>query len=88
MTVSVKIPSPLHSYTGSKSEVKAEGASVKDVLADLDKQFPGIRFRIIDEQDGIRTHIKLYVERNQIETIETDLKGSETVHIICALSGG
>ena len=84
----VHIPSPLRSYTGNKSLVNADGKSVKEVLQQLDKTYPGIRFRMIDEQDGIRQHIKLYVDRKQINTISVELKGTEIIHIICALSGG
>ncbi|MBX9879183.1 MAG: MoaD/ThiS family protein [Candidatus Obscuribacterales bacterium] len=84
----VHIPSPLRSYTGNKSEVQADGSSVDNALSNLDKTYPGIRFRMIDEQGGIREHIKLYVNREQIKSINTALKGSEEIHIICALSGG
>ena len=84
----VHIPSPLRSYTKNKSEVESNGSSVNDLLTNLDKAYPGIRFRMIDEQDGIREHIKLYVNREQIKSIKVDLTGSEEIHIICALSGG
>lgn len=84
----VHIPSPLRSYTKNKSEVESNGSSVNELLTNLDKDYPGIRFRMIDEQDGIREHIKLYVNREQIKSIDVDLKGNEEIHIICALSGG
>lgn len=84
----VHIPSPLRSYTGNKSEVNETGNSVSELLANLDKNYPGIRFRMIDEQDGIRQHIKIYVNKQLIKGIRTDLVGNEEIHIICALSGG
>lgn len=84
----VKIPSPLRSYTKNQSEVQANGKTVEEILADLDKQYPGIRFRMIDEQGGIRQHIKIYVNHAQIKTTDVQLKGQEVIHIICALSGG
>lgn len=84
----VKIPSPLRSYTSNQSEVQASGDTVEEVLSNLDKQYSGIRFRMIDERNAIRQHIKIYVDHVQIKTIDAEVKGHEVVHIICALSGG
>lgn len=50
----VYMPTPLRSYTGQQADVEAEGATVGELLADLDRRYPGIRFRMIDEQDAIR----------------------------------
>ena len=66
----VGIPTPLRSYTGQDAEVEAEGANVRELLADLDRRFPGIRFRMIDEQDGIRQHIKIFVNRERIADLD------------------
>jgi len=57
----VLIPSPLRSYTGGLAEIEARGANVAAVLADLERQFPGIRFRMVDEQGRVRSHIKVFV---------------------------
>jgi MoaD family protein len=84
----VRIPSPLRSYTKSKSQVDITGQSLGEVIDKLDSQYPGIKFRIIDEQDGIRQHIKLFVNTDEVKTLKTELKETDVVHIICALSGG
>ncbi|MFN7921771.1 MAG: MoaD/ThiS family protein [Bryobacteraceae bacterium] len=84
----VYVPSPLRSYTGGKSEVEAAGLTVREVLLDLDRQFPGIRYRMIDEQDGIRPHIRLFVDLDQAPNLDTPARQDAPVHIICALSGG
>src|ERR1022692_2451863 len=63
--VRVLIASPLLSYTGA-SEVEALGATLGELLADLDRNYPGIRFRMIDEQDNIRRHIRFFVNGAQI----------------------
>jgi molybdopterin converting factor small subunit len=84
----VYIPSPLHSYTGDRSLVEGDGATVAAVLMDLDRQFPGIRFRIISEQDTIRQHIKLYVNHEEIGDLTMSLAATDKLHIIAALSGG
>ena len=84
----VSIPSPLRSYTAQRSEVEAEGASLAEVLADLDRQFPGIRFRMIDEQDRLRPHMRLFVNKVETRALATPLTSADEVHIFQALSGG
>lgn len=85
--MNVSIPSPLRSYTGAE-EVEARGSSVREVLADLDAQYPGIRFRMIDEQDGIRKHMRIFVNRERVASIDIPLTPTDTVQILQALSGG
>ena len=84
----VTIPSPLRSYTGQRPEVEATGASVAELLADLEQQFPGIRFRMIDEQDQLRPHMRIFVNRRETRRLDTALAGGEEIHIFQALSGG
>jgi len=84
----VTIPPPLHSYTSGRGEVDIEGESLAEVLAGLDEVFPGIRFRIIDEQDRVRPHIKLFVNARLAPVIDRPVAPEDTVQIICALSGG
>lgn len=84
----VLIPTPLRSYTGERGEVEAEGATLAKLLADLDRRYPGIRFRMIDEQDAIRRHIRVWVNRDQVHTLDVPLRGSDEVIIFQALSGG
>jgi len=52
--------SPLHSYTNAR-EVEANGATLTELLADLDRQYPGLRFRVIDEQNDMRVHMRFFV---------------------------
>lgn len=84
----VRIPSPLRSYTKSQRQVDIKGDSLAEVIDKLDSEYPGIKFRMIDEQEGIRQHIKLFVNNDEVKTLKVDLKESDVVHIICALSGG
>jgi molybdopterin converting factor small subunit len=86
--VKVYVPSPLSTYTREASTVDATGSSVAELLADLDRRYPGIRFRIINEQDEIRRHIKIFVNRGQIADLAVPLERSDEVMIVCALSGG
>lgn len=84
----INIPSPLRSYTNSAPAVQAEGACVDELLADLDRRFPGIRFRMIDEQDRIRQHIRIFVNTNNVTDLSAKVTQNDVVHLICALSGG
>ena len=83
----VLIPSALHSYTG-QSDVEASGATLGAVLAHLDRRYAGIRFRMIDEQDGIRPHIRFFVNGEQVRDLSRPLRASDEVVIVQALSGG
>ncbi len=84
----VHIPSPLLSYTSQQNDVEANGSTVAEMLNDLNRQFPGIRFRMIDEQDSIRPHMKIFVNGEQVWGLETTLNSSDEVYILQALSGG
>ena len=70
----VLLPSPLASYTANRREVEAAGATLDELLRDLDRRYPGIRFRVIDEQDAIRPHIKIFVNREQASALRSHLK--------------
>lgn len=82
------IPSALRSYTAQQGEVQVEGATLADILAALDRRFPGIRFRIITEQDTIRPHIRIFVNEQQVLSLTAPLQQEDRVYIVCALSGG
>jgi sulfur-carrier protein len=86
--VKVYVPSALRSYTGQKDEVEAGGATLGEVLRELDKRYPGFRFRIIDEQDAIRPHIKIFVNYEQAHDLAGPVKAEDEVSILLALSGG
>ena len=86
--MTVYIPSALRSYTKQKSEVEAEGRTLAEVLSALDRRYPGLRFRIITEQDTIRQHIRIFVNEKQARDLSVALQPEDQIHIICALSGG
>jgi molybdopterin converting factor small subunit len=85
---SVNIASPLRSYTQGASTVSAEGVTVADVLHDLDRRYPGMRFRMIDEQTRIRQHIRIFVNTQPVSDLSTSVASEDVIHLICALSGG
>jgi molybdopterin synthase sulfur carrier subunit len=85
--VKILIPSALRSYT-ERSEAEASGATLAAVLVDLDRRYPGIRFRMIDEQDRIRRHIRIFVNGEQLANLSHPLRPTDEVVIVQALSGG
>lgn len=84
----VLIPSPLRSYTQGRSEVEAAGATLADLLWALERDYPGIRFRMIDEQDAVRRHMRIYVNGEQARRLDVALDPSDEIMIVQALSGG
>lgn len=83
----VLIPTPLLSYTNAH-EVEASGGSLVELLADLDQRYPGLRFRIIDEQDRMRAHMRFFVNGEQTFDLTHPLRSTDSVQIVQALSGG
>ncbi len=83
----VLIPSALHSYT-RQAWVEAQGDTVGAVLADLDRQYAGIRFRMIDEQDRMRANMRFFVGGAATFDLAQPLQPTDTLHIVQALSGG
>jgi sulfur-carrier protein len=94
--VRVRIPSPLRSYTDGESDVRIavpvlapeHPPTLSSVLATLDKRHHGIRFRIVDEQQRLRPHIKLFVGMTAVRDLATPVPAGEDVMIVAALSGG
>jgi molybdopterin converting factor small subunit len=83
----VLIPGALRSYIES-GETEASGATLAAVLADLERRYADIRFRMIDEQDRIRRHIRIFVNGDQVHELAHPLNARDEVVIVQALSGG
>ncbi|MGH7233723.1 MAG: MoaD/ThiS family protein [Nitrospiraceae bacterium] len=88
MKVTVSIPTPLRSYTAHNPEVEVEGRTLGEALAAIDRRYPGLRFRIITEQDTVRQHIKIFINGAQAGSLSDPLQSGDHLYIICALSGG
>jgi len=84
----VNLSSHFRSYTAGKPAVQATGATLDEALRDLDRQFPGLRFRLVDEQDRVRRHVKVFVNATPVEALATPVVASDELHILGALSGG
>jgi molybdopterin converting factor small subunit len=84
----VRIPTPLRSYTAGASVVDAAGGTIGELIDDLDRQFRGIRFRIVDEQGRLRTHVNVFVGQDRVRDLAASVEGADELTIMQALSGG
>lgn len=91
MSVSVRVPTILRTYTGGDSEVSAEGGKLSEVLDSLDSSFPGIKARIVDEQGDLRRFVNVYVGSEDVrftEGLDTATDDGAQISIIPAVAGG
>jgi molybdopterin synthase sulfur carrier subunit len=87
----VTIPTPLRNLTGNQEIVTAAGTTISDLLADLEKQFPGIGERLLDAQGQVRRFVNIYVNGEDIRFLQdkaTQIKDSDEVSIVPAIAGG
>jgi molybdopterin converting factor small subunit len=84
----VVIPSVLQSYTAGQRNVEATGTTLAELLADLDRRFPGIRFRMVNEADALRPHIRVFVNRERVDDLGCPIGSNDEIVILQALSGG
>jgi sulfur-carrier protein len=91
MSVSVRIPTILRTYTHGESEVQADGATLSEVLESLDSSYPGIKARILDDQGSIRRFVNVYVGNDDVrflEALDTSTPEGAQVSVIPAVAGG
>jgi molybdopterin converting factor small subunit len=86
--VKIKIPTPLYSYTNHEAFVDAKGSTLEELTRDLDKRYPGIRFRIVDEQNEIRPHVKFFLNGKQTFDLNAAVSEKDQIAIVQAFSGG
>lgn len=84
----VRIPTPLRSYTSQAATVEASGTSLNELLADLDRSYPGLRFRVVDEQGRLRQHMRIFVNQDIVRDLSTEVAPTDEVTLMQALSGG
>jgi molybdopterin converting factor small subunit len=85
--VKVLVPSALRSYTGA-TQVEATGDTLLGLFADLDQRYPGLRFRVVDEQQQLRPNMRIFVNGLGVRDLGQALGSDDFVAIVLALSGG
>ena len=91
MNIQVRIPAPLRKLTGDQEVVAAEGATIGEILTNLDKAFPGLIERICDEQGNVRRFVNIFVNDEDIRFLEekaTAVKDGDEISIVPAIAGG
>jgi molybdopterin converting factor small subunit len=91
MSVSVRVPTILRTYTGGESEVTAEGGTLAEVIESLEGSYPGIKGRIVDEQGALRRFVNVYVGNDDVrflDGLETSISEGTQVSVIPAVAGG
>jgi molybdopterin synthase sulfur carrier subunit len=91
MPVLVRIPTPLRTITKGQSEIQARAETVEGLVEDLERQFPGLKERLVDETGELRRFINIYVNEEDIRFLQsqkTALKDGDHVSIVPAIAGG
>lgn len=91
MAIKVRIPTPLRKLTNGKDEVEGAGKNIKDLINDIERQYPGLKERICEDDGKIRRFVNIYVNDEDIRfknSIDTELKDGDEISIIPAIAGG
>ena len=91
MSVHVRVPTILRTYTGGESEVIAEGGTLSEVLDSLDSSYSGIRGRIVDDAGELRRFVNVYVGNDDVrflENLDTPTPDGTQISVIPAVAGG
>jgi molybdopterin synthase sulfur carrier subunit len=90
MAVKVRVPTPLRTLTGGKDEVDAKGKTVREVIDDLERNYPGLKERLCDDK-GVRRFVNIYQNEEDIrflDSLETAVKDGDSISIVPAIAGG
>ena len=88
INVLVRVSSVLVQYTKGLKKLNISGSTVREIIEKMEVDYPGIKFRFINELEKIRPHMNLFVNKNQIKSIDTSVTDSDELFITQALSGG
>lgn len=91
MAIKVRVPAPLQKLTKNQAEIQANGTNIKELIDDLERNFPGIKGRICDETGKVRRFINIYVNEEDVRFLQRDqtlLEDGDEVSIIPAIAGG
>lgn len=90
MAITVRIPTPLRTLTQGKDEVEAAGKTVRDIIENLEKNYPGLRERLLDDK-GVRRFVNIYQNEEDIrflDNLDTAVKDGDSISIVPAIAGG
>ena len=90
MAINVRIPTPLRTLTGGKEEVPAAGKNVREIIEDLERNYPGIKERLCDDK-GVRRFVNIYQNEEDIrflDGLDTAIKDGDSISVVPAIAGG
>jgi molybdopterin synthase sulfur carrier subunit len=90
MAITVRIPTPLRTLTQGKDEVEASGKTVREIIENLEKNYPGLRERLLDDK-GVRRFVNIYQNEEDIrflDSLDTAVKDGDSISIVPAIAGG
>jgi MoaD family protein len=90
MAITVRIPTPLRTLTGGKDEVSAAGKTLRELIEDLEKNYPGLKERLCDEK-GIRRFVNVYQNEEDVrflDGLDTAVKDGDAISVVPAIAGG
>ena len=88
MSARVRFAALLHDYSDGRDEVSVEGATLGAIMHELDGRFPGLAFRVVDEQGQVRRHMNVFVGEQSVRDLAHPVPAGSEVYIVGALSGG
>ncbi len=91
MPVQVRVPTPLRRFTAGKDEVAAEGASIRAIIENLEKNHPGLRERLMDDKGELRRFVNVYLNGDDIrflDQLNSKVKDGDDISIVPAIAGG
>ena len=91
MSIKVRIPTPMRSFTNGAAEVAVEAATIREIFDKLEVEYPGMKERICDTDGSLRLYVNIYLNDEDIRSlndIDTAVKEGDSIHIIPAIAGG
>jgi MoaD family protein len=91
MSVNVKLPTILRKHAGGQARVEADGATLREVLKDLESRYPGVTKNVVTEDGGLHRFINVYVNGEDVRylgSLETGLTDGDTISLLPAVAGG
>ncbi|MBI3997984.1 MAG: MoaD/ThiS family protein [Armatimonadetes bacterium] len=90
-TATINLPGPLRARAGNRASVRAQGSTVREIIDDLDRQFPGLRPQLCEETGNLRPFVNIFLERDNVRDLrglDTPVPEGATLHVLLSVAGG
>lgn len=86
--IRIRVAALLNSYTGGRSVIEVDAGTVGEAIEALNRSFPGVAFRVVDEQGQVRPHMNVFLNEEKVRELRTPVAARDEIYIVGALSGG